>query len=196
MGITTKLVQSVLYIEMTLFTMLLLPIPKYFKKSFIDIIYNSRLLQPFIHILYVLYTMILIMFIDSLVKLNRNIPYDLIYHTERNFYLTGFTLYLSLVFKIFVSMLNTLYKEEESVNILKKQIKNSQTFVDSIINKTSDKDELIIKYQNQIKELNKKILSDEILIKQYTNNQNEYYALLDKYNEIINKKNRENKKSK
>jgi hypothetical protein len=93
-------------------------------------------------------------------------------------------------------MLNILYKEEESVNILKKQIKNSQTFVDSIINKTSDKDELIVKYQNQVKELNKKILSDEILIKQYTNNQKEYYALLDKYNEILDKKNRESKKSK
>ncbi|WUR03453.1 reticulum transmembrane protein YET-like [Vairimorpha necatrix] len=185
MGITTNLVKLVLFSQMFLFTLLILPIPKYLKHFIINSLCNSKSFTPLLHLLYVIFTMILIMFIDALLKLTRFHSYDLVYHTERNLYLTGFTLYLGMIFKIFVNMLNTLYKEEESVKILKKQISNNQTFVDSMINK----DEVI-------RDLKKTIVSNEIMIKQLKNNQGEYNALSEKYNELLMKIKRENKKSK
>jgi len=136
------------------------------------------------------------MFIDAVLKLNMNIPYDVVYHTERNVYLTGFTLYLSLILKIFVNMLNTLYKEEEAVNVLKKQIKNSQTYVDTIINTTNDKNAEINELKDNIRDLNKLIVSKDIVIKQYKNNQKEYFVLLDKYNNLLEKSKKETKKTK
>ncbi|EEQ82648.1 hypothetical protein NCER_100604 [Vairimorpha ceranae BRL01] len=196
MGITTRLVQSVLYSEMVLFTLLIIPLPKKCKKAVINTLFTSRVFRPLIHLLYVVYAMILIMFIDAVLKLNMNIPYDVVYHTERNVYLTGFTLYLSLILKIFVNMLNTLYKEEEAVNVLKKQIKNSQTYVDTIINTTNDKNAEINELKDNIRDLNKLIVSKDIVIKQYKNNQKEYFVLLDKYNNLLEKSKKETKKTK
>lgn len=197
MGITTHLVQSILYTEMVMFTMLILPLPKYFSRQFIVMFHESKFSRAFTHILWVLYTMVFILFLDSIYRQYNTIEDKFLsYHTERNFYLTGFTLYLALIFKMFTQMLSKLHKEEQSAKILKKQAMNQKTFVDDLIKKVETKDEKICELEAEGKDLNKKILSLEVLLKQYKNNQNEYFTLLEKYNELENKMKKETKKSK
>ncbi|EOB11720.1 hypothetical protein NBO_925gi001, partial [Nosema bombycis CQ1] len=68
MGITTQLVQSILYAEMSLFTLLILPLPNYVSRMFISMFHESQFSRPFAHILWVLYIMIFILFIDSIYR--------------------------------------------------------------------------------------------------------------------------------
>ncbi|EOB11404.1 hypothetical protein NBO_1213gi001 [Nosema bombycis CQ1] len=197
MGITTQLVQSILYAEMSLFTLLILPLPNYVSRMFISMFHESKFSRPFAHILWVLYIMIFILFIDSIYRQYNTIEDRILaYYTERNFYLTGFTLYLALIFKMFTTMLIKLYKEEQSAKILKKQAINQGKFVEDLLKKVESKDEKILELDGEIKDLNKKLLSTEVLLKQYKNNQHEYFALLDKYNDLENKIRKESKKSK
>ncbi|KAF9761864.1 Endoplasmic reticulum transmembrane protein YET-like [Nosema granulosis] len=197
MGITTHLVQSILYTEMAIFTLLILPLPKYISRQFIVMFHESKFSRVFTNILWVLYTMVFILFVDSIYRQYSTVEDRFLsYHTERNFYLTGFTLYLALIFRMFTQMLSKLQKEEQSAKILKKQALNQKTFVDDLMKKIESKDEKILELETETKDLNKKILSVEVLLKQYKNNQNEYFSLLEKYNDLENKMRKETKKSK
>ncbi|EOB11725.1 hypothetical protein NBO_922g0001, partial [Nosema bombycis CQ1] len=166
----------VLYAEMSLFALLILPLPNYVSRMFISMFHESQFSRPFAHILWVLYIMIFILFIDSIYRQYNTIEDRILaYYTERNFYLTGFTLYLALIFKMFTTMLIKLYKEEQSAKILKKQAINQGKFVEDLLKKVESKDEKILELDGEIKDLNKKLLSTEVLLKQYKNNQHEYF---------------------
>lgn len=206
MGITTKLVQSILYTEISLLSLLLSPAPKNIKKSILNFT-TLKIFKPIIHILYVIYAMIFLMFIDSVLKLtnlNSNLPnfksisfnHNEIYHTERNFYLSGFSLYIAIIFKIFGRILINLYKEQDAIHFLKKQLNNGQSFVSTVINESGDKENEINDLKQEIKKLNKVVEGYLVVIKQYENNKDEYLRLLDKYNQLSERMRRETKKNK
>lgn len=159
--------------------------------------YDSKFGTATFHVLLILYAIVFILFIDSVYKLYFTVNDKFLsYHTERNLYLTGFTLYLAVIFRMFTQTLNKLIKEEQSAKILKKQALNQNTFVEDLLKKIEDKDEKILEKENEYNELKKKLLSAEVLLKQYKNNQNEYFSLLEKYNTLENKVRKESKKSK
>lgn len=199
MGITTHLVHVVLFSEMFAFLFLILPFPKELKKRFIKAYYTSKALGNFTHILYVIYLMIVVMFVDSAYKIYKGPDVGNLYakyHTERNIYLSGITLFLALIYKIFTNMLSLLFKEEDSAQILKKQSMNQKSFVQGIVDDGTKKDKKILEQEEMIAELNKKLRGKDILIKQLKNNQGVYGELMDKYNELKNQMNRESKKTK
>ncbi|ADM11481.1 B-cell receptor-associated protein 31-like protein [Encephalitozoon intestinalis ATCC 50506] len=199
MGITTQLVQSILFGEMCMFTFMLLPISKNLKKRMIRLFPTSKLYRGFLHIIYVLFAMILIMFVDSAYKIytgEDHINPFVLYQAERNMYLTGFTLFLGIIFRMFTRTMCLLFKEEESAHLLRKQSMNQKKYVEKILEENTKKSEKIEELEAEIGDLKKKILSGDILIKQLKNNQNEYFSLLDKYNGLREQMQMESKKSK
>lgn len=199
MGITTNLVQTVLFGEMTVFTLMLLPIPKNMKRSGMKLFQTSKVYRGFLHILYVLFAMILVMFVDSGYKMytgeEEHNPFVL-YQAERNLYLTGFTLFLALIFRMFTRTMLLLFKEEESAHLLRKQSMNQKEYVEKMIEESTKKDERIGELEDEARILRKKIESGDILMKQMKNNQDEYFNLLDRYNGLKEQMKRESRKSK
>jgi B-cell receptor-associated protein 31 len=198
MGITSHLVRTILFAEMALFILLITPAAKNAKKSVIKALRASRLWSSFLHVLYVLYVMILVMFADAAFKMytgeDNNI--FLMYQAEMTFYLTGFTLFLALIFHMFVSMLMLLYKEEEGAQLLRKQSMNQKEYVQSLVDKSTEKDERMLGLEEEVADLSKKLIANEILIKQLRSNQGEYSSLFDKYTSLKESLHNESKKSK
>ncbi|KMV66087.1 hypothetical protein M970_050280 [Encephalitozoon cuniculi EcunIII-L] len=199
MGITTQLVQSILLGEMCVFTFMLLPISKGLKKSMMKLFQTSKVYRGFLHILYVLFAMILVMFVDSAYKIytgeDQANPFVL-YQAERNMYLTGFTLFLAVIFRMFIRMMCMLFREEESALLLRKQSMNQKKYVEEMLEENAKKGGKIDDLEAEITDLKKRISSGDILIKQLKNNQNEYFNLLDKYNRLKEQVQMESKKSK
>lgn len=199
MGITTHLVQSILFGEMTIFTLMLLPIPKILKKKVMRLSQGSKAYKGLLHVLYVLFAMILVMFLDSAYKVytgeDDNNPFVL-YQAERNMYLTGFTLFLALIFRMFISTMFLLFKEEDSAHLLRKQSMNQKDYVQGMLDESTRKDDKIAELGDEVTDLKKKIRAGDVLIKQLKNNQNEYFSLLDKYNGLKEQITSESKKSK
>lgn len=199
MGITTQLVQSIVFGEMCMFTFMLLPISKNLKKKVIKLFQASKFYRGFLHIIYVLFAMILIMFVDSAYKIytgeDQTNPFVL-YQAERNMYLTGFTLFLGVIFRMFIRTMCLLFREEESAQLLRKQSMNQKKYVEEMLEDNTKKAKRIEELEVEIIDLKKKISSGDILIKQLKNNQNEYFSLLDKYNGLREQMQMESRKSK
>lgn len=199
MGITTHLVQAILVGEMATFTLLLVPVPRGAKRSVLRTLQSSKLYRGFLHILYVLFAMILVMFVDSAYKMytgeDEHNPFVL-YQAERNLYLTGFTLFLALIFRMFADTMLQLFREEESALLLKKQSMNQKEYVQGILESESRRSEQIAALDEEAAGFRKQITANDILIKQLKNNQSEYFSLLDKYNALKEQMRRESKKSK
>ncbi|KAH9412325.1 hypothetical protein HK407_01g02200 [Ordospora pajunii] len=199
MGITTSLVQAVLLVEMSVFTLMLLPVSKSLKKSILRVFMASKLYRGILHILYVLLAMILVMFVDSAYKIYTGEEYAnpfVLYQAERNLYLTGFTLFLAVIFRMFIKMMSLLFKEEESALLLRKQSMNQKKYVEDIVSESTRSEEKIRQLEDKVSSLNAKIVSGDMLIKQLRNNQNEYFNILDKYNALKEQVENESKKSK
>ncbi|KAG5859645.1 hypothetical protein KMI_05g08270 [Encephalitozoon hellem] len=199
MGITTQLVQGIAFGEMCMFTFMLLPISKNLKKRMIKLFQTSKFYRGFLHIVYVLFAMILIMFVDSVYKIytgEDSINPFVLYQAERNMYLTGFTLFLGVIFRMFVRTMCLLFREEESAQLLRKQSMNQKKYVEEMLEDSTKKDKRIEELEAEIVDLRKKILSGDILIKQLKNNQSEYFNLLDKYNGLREQMQMESRKSK
>ncbi|TBT98185.1 hypothetical protein CWI38_1068p0020 [Hamiltosporidium tvaerminnensis] len=200
MGITTNIVLVVLFTEISLFTILLSPFTS-LKKSFVNV--TNSLTFAIRHILMAIYSMIFLLFIDSLIKIlktKNEMPYtnynSEISHTyySKNVYLSSFTLFLAIVYKRFTILLLNLYKEEEKAEVLKKQAINQKSYVSELVSKNEEKEEIIKKLYNEIESKSKEVKCSEALVKQAKNNQDEYLKLLEKYNKLVdlvdNKKNR------
>ncbi|KAK1347541.1 Endoplasmic reticulum transmembrane protein 3 [Hamiltosporidium tvaerminnensis] len=200
MGITTNIVLVVLFTEISLFTILLSPFTS-LKKSFVNV--TNSLTFAIRHILMAIYSMIFLLFIDSLIKIlktKNEMPYtnynSEISHTyySKNVYLSSFTLFLAIVYKRFTILLLNLYKEEEKAEVLKKQAINQKSYVSELVSKNEEKEEIIKKLYNEIESKSKEVKCSEVLVKQAKNNQDEYLKLLEKYNKLVdlvdNKKNR------
>ncbi|KAM0675645.1 Endoplasmic reticulum transmembrane protein 3 [Gurleya vavrai] len=187
MGITTQLVQILLTLEIIVFVFMLLPIPG--KKKIMLSVQNSFFVKGLKHILIACYSMIFLLFLDSFYKKYKgdiNIHY--LYHAERNFYLTGFTLFLAIIFYSFQKLLMQIMKDEMNASLLKKQAYNQKDYVSKMMKESQEKDE-------KIKKLSEEITKNEALVKQAKNNQAEYFKLFEKYNDTIRKIGNETKKS-
>lgn len=187
MGITTFIIQILLVFEITVFSILLIPFPH--KDSILQKMSTNVLYRGLRHILLAVYGMISLLFFDSVMKKykgSENIYY--MYHAERNLYLTSFTLFLALVLNTFIKMIVKTKDDAVNAAILRKQALNQKEFVAKIMEKSKEKEKKIIAMEEEIKK-------NEIMIRQLKNNSNEYFKLLDKYNDLVEKITGEKKKN-
>ncbi|KAJ3272755.1 hypothetical protein HDV01_005283 [Terramyces sp. JEL0728] len=104
------------------------------------------------------------------------------FQAQRNMYLTGSVIFLSLVLNRFVNMINELAKNEEKTEILKQQAAKTTKEYLKLLDKEqkTDSKDLQEKYDKLVKEL-------EIVKKQANQTNEEYMKLTDKYVELENK---------
>lgn len=172
----SSLSHSLLVTQIILVMFIISPLPIKYKTIFL----SSR---PFNHVISGLLLMVLFSFLDSTIRL-RNSTELLYYYSERNCILSGISLFLLIVFKRLIHLFQSLDFENQSVNILKKQIQNQKEFVEKLLKEHSEFEKKLKEKNKEIEQLNEKIKKDEILVKQVKNNQEEYFKLLDKYNNL------------
>ncbi|KAG0433371.1 Endoplasmic reticulum transmembrane protein YET-like [Dictyocoela muelleri] len=172
----TSLSHSLLAIQITLFLLVLSPLPIKYKTAFISS-------KPFIHATTGLLLMVLFSFLDSTIKL-RNSSEFFYYYSERNCILSGISLFLLIIFKRLIRLFEDLSLEKQKVHLLEKQITNQKDFVDQIIKENENLKKKIEDENNKVTKLKNIIKENELLVKQAKNNQEEYFKLLDKYNEL------------
>ncbi|KAF7684722.1 Endoplasmic reticulum transmembrane protein 1 [Astathelohania contejeani] len=190
MAITTKIVQTIFLLETISFSLLLIPLPNQLKKTVTTRTYT--VLGSIRHVLIATYAMIMLLFLDSFYKYIQ-ISSE-IYHTDYfaelkyyktffDMYLTGFTLFLGLVYRRFSAAVMELYRAEEAANILRKQALGQKDYVAQIMEKNRLNEAEIKRLQDEIADEKKKVINNEVLMKQVEKNREEYFKLLKKYNE-------------
>ncbi|EPZ34460.1 B-cell receptor-associated 31-like domain-containing protein [Rozella allomycis CSF55] len=121
------------------------------------------------------------------------------FYSQRNMYLTGFTLFLAIVCSRLIAILSEIMKHEEKIAVVEKQAKNQQKEYERL---TEEKEKLEKELEERSKlteELQKKSKDAEVVLKQAKSQQEEYLRLADKYNDLEKKYERreyEEKKSK
>lgn len=177
MAITAQLVQTVSGIQTLIFMILLLPLRAGLRKKVIEGL-KSKQAKSLLRIVLVVYTMMFILFLDSIYK----IAYDdiiLKYLYESNMYLTGFTLFNALVLYRFINVFYEFIREVERSKVLKKQCLNQKDFVDGLLKDIEQK-------EGEIKRLTEEHTKLKTLLKQHKNNEKAFFELLEKYNNLKN----------
>lgn len=111
MSLTLLITQSFLISELLLLTILLLP----FAPQKLTI----ALPRPVHHLIYALVMLIAFSFADSLYRRSY----------QQYFYLNGITLFLFLILKRMLNVVNKLKREEMEVSVMRRQIENHKKFV-------------------------------------------------------------------
>lgn len=182
MEFSTKIIKILCILQGTVLSILLLPISMKVK-IFIcrPISFNSSILYKGIFIIYIL---ISVVFVDCLLKKHEDLVMTL--YNLNNLYISGFTLYLAFVLFATSSTLNSLSKlqsniekEKVQIEILKKQVGNQKPFVDKLL------DDLAA-LGKDLDSKDKDLRAAKNMLKQLKNNENAYFDLLEKYNQLKN----------
>jgi B-cell receptor-associated protein 31 len=203
-------------LEMAIFSILLIPMPSGVRRVITRWISTSSLVAQLQYFLKIMFVFVLILFLDSLNRAfkgehehdaaSTNPHSDTHFHmkvfrAQRNMYLTGFTVFMSLLLNRFINMVTQMSKIEEELATLKKMANNNANQALKMLNDQkggSDKDKKIEELEKQLEAAKKEALKAEAVVKQATNLSKEYDRLADRNNELEKKLQKEldNKKDK
>ncbi|KAJ3256251.1 hypothetical protein HK103_005614 [Boothiomyces macroporosus] len=201
MSILYQGVFAMLVAEMLVFLLLLAPLPYSVRTKIIQFFIKSPIAAQIKYGLRIIFVLVCILFVDNV---NRSFKtqekhdqheehahmdsrtdsylHSKMFQAQRNMYLTGSVIFLSLVLNRFVNMINELAKNEEKTEILKQQAAKTTKEYLKLLDKEqkNDSKELQEKYDKLVKEF-------EILKKQANQTNDEYMKLTDKYVDLENK---------
>jgi B-cell receptor-associated protein 31 len=196
MGIQTTLIETLLYFNIVVTALLLQPYMQSMKESIVRFYFRTTGFSALCHILYALYCMVLLIFLDSLYKSCTVTSQILQYQSQRNYYLSGFTLFLALTFNKLCSILQLAYKTEKTNIENKKQHGNSMTFVNNVINEVKEEKAKNLQLEEKIEKLQNKIQENKEIMSEIENNKKAYLQLKDKYEKLKSEKSGETRKNK
>ncbi|CAO3646028.1 unnamed protein product [Cunninghamella blakesleeana] len=207
MTIYYTLTFGILVTEMVMFGILVLPLPSHWRRAMLKFVSTSPLVQKALYILKIVFGFIFVLFIDTVNRLQRigseseeEHHHDYSYeanlkakkfYAQRNLYLTGFTLFLSLILERTSTLVIQMLKREEDFENAKKET----------VDVGKDQDRLfkeIEELTKRNKELEKKQLDFDTLKKQASQQAEEYNRLADERNQFeksLSGQKDENKKS-
>ncbi|EMR10879.1 hypothetical protein PNEG_01025 [Pneumocystis murina B123] len=134
-----SLVFTLLVIQMVLFCFLILPLPKRLKRRLFTFISTSWFIAKIRYISKIIFIFILVLFFDSVNRVFRTVEEAKLgtsgslrdayrsdiqarkFYSQRNMYLCGFTLFLSLIIDRVYALTLQVLKYEELVNTIKTQ---------------------------------------------------------------------------
>ncbi|KAG0310368.1 hypothetical protein BGZ97_012606 [Linnemannia gamsii] len=213
MSLPYTMVFTLLMTEMITFIFLILPLPFNWRRGMLNFLSKSPFMANIQYVMKIVFIFVFILFIDSLnrvIKVEEVQNENTIHHphtestvaarrfyAQRNMYLTGFTLFLSLILNRTFFMILDLLKSEEKMEIVKKQAaqqsKEYQRVLESESNlkkELKDLAEIVASHEPTRRDL-------ENLKKQASQQQQEYLRMADE-NTAMEKKLRgiksENKK--
>ncbi|KAL0080738.1 B-cell receptor-associated protein 31-like-domain-containing protein [Phycomyces blakesleeanus] len=205
MPIYYSLTFGILLTEMIAFGILVTPLPTRWRRAMMKFASTSPVIANGLYGLKIVFAFIFVLFLDTLNRLHRiesevsdEHKHDYNYeanlkakrfYAQRNIYLTGFTLFLSLILERTSKLVLDMLKREEELDNAKKEsavtMKDQQRLIDLESTYTKQVNELT----KEIKELKTKELDIETLKKQVEQQSVEYNRLSDERNEFEKKAN-------
>lgn len=104
-----------------------------------------------------------------------------LFYAERNLYLTGSVLFLSLIFGRFHATLQELFRNEEKAEALKQQAAKNQKEYLKVLDRDQDKEKEVDELKAQLAEFKAKAKDLDIVKKQAAQTAEEYSRLTDRY---------------
>ncbi|KAI9286556.1 B-cell receptor-associated protein 31-like-domain-containing protein [Umbelopsis sp. AD052] len=190
-----------LVFEMLIFGLLVIPLPRHWRSALVNFISTSPLIARGIHLLKILFVFVLLLFIDAVNRLQKHqaapvesgnmyghdprLDSSLAakkFYTQRNMYLTGFTLFLSLILERTFNLVLTSVQQQDEIARLKSHNTSTSTEHDR---RMSD---IVETHKEEIRKLKKEIERKEVdletLKKQCQQQSEEYFRLADRHNEL------------
>ncbi|CAO3695062.1 unnamed protein product [Umbelopsis ramanniana] len=185
---------GIMVTEILIFGVLILPLPKHWRRQLVKFVSTSPLVAKAIHILKIIFVFVFVLFVDAINRLQRpggledqsaagqHMMHDMRsgaafaarkFYAQRNLYLTGFTLFLSLILNRTHTLLIELSVAEEALET------NGQ-----VGSANSDESKTL---REQIAELKKKHLDYDTLKKQAAQQNKEFDRLADEHNALEEK---------
>ncbi|KAF9997600.1 hypothetical protein BGZ65_006826 [Modicella reniformis] len=132
MSLFYTMVYCLLLTEMIAFIFLILPLPYKWRKGILKFMSTSRFMANIQYVMKIVFIFVFILFVDALGRVVKVEDKHNDHHSEsnmaakrfyaqRNMYLTGFTLFLSLILNRTFVMILELITSEEKMEIVKKQ---------------------------------------------------------------------------
>jgi hypothetical protein len=189
-------------VEMGLFTIVLVPMPARFRQAVFKWIGESKLAAKAQRVLRILNVFIFILFLDSFnrafkaestdhlreplgaaMPLNDTLQNSKIFRAQRNMYLTGFTLFLSLILNRFVGMIMHMTKVEQQLAALKGQ----GQVAEGSARDAEALEEKVAKLEEELKDARTEAKKGYAAIAQAKNLSKEYDTLSEKYSALERK---------
>ena len=196
MEIQTALIQALLYANMFSLGLLLQPYVPALRGRLTRFYLRSIAAAPLYHIFFVLYCMVLVIFVDSAFKRRTTVSPVLILQSERNFYLSGFTLFLALVFRRVCGVMAEATLTDEANKHTLKQHGNSMIFVNKVIEDAKREKEKRAELEGMLKELQEEAERNKGVLAEAENNRMVYLKLKDKYEKLREERHGESRKRK
>ncbi|EGF77569.1 hypothetical protein BATDEDRAFT_13702 [Batrachochytrium dendrobatidis JAM81] len=125
-----QIVFAMLVYEMALFLLLLAPFPTTWRRSMLKWVSNSKIVVKISYVMRIMFVFVVVLFVDSLNNVMKKHEHDehghshadahtesmvraKMFYAQRNLYLTGSVVFLSLVLNRFFAMVFELMKNEE-----------------------------------------------------------------------------------
>ncbi|KAI8637718.1 B-cell receptor-associated protein 31-like-domain-containing protein [Parasitella parasitica] len=201
MAIYYALTFGILVTEMVIFGLLVLPLPSRWRHAMLTFASTSPLMAKAMYALKIVFGFIFILFIDTISRLQRiesegegeNHHHDYSYETsmkakrfyaQRNLYLTGFTLFLSLILERTSALVLELLQREQELKKAKTETAEVTKGQQRLIDMEDDYKKKVDVLNVQIKELKRQNVDFETLKKQAAQQSLEYNRLADEHNKL------------
>ncbi|ORE10761.1 B-cell receptor-associated 31-like protein [Rhizopus microsporus var. microsporus] len=202
MTIYYTLTFGILVTEMILFGLIVLPLPSRWRHAMLSFALHSPQMEKAMYALKIVFGFIFVLFIDTINRLQRieaeanaeqQHHHDYNYETslkakkfysQRNLYLTGFTLFLSLILERTSALVLELAKREEELKSAKNQTAEITKGQKRLIDMEDDYKKQVEVLNVQIRELKRQNLDYDTLKKQADQQQKEFDRLATEYNKL------------
>ncbi|KAL1926085.1 hypothetical protein VTP01DRAFT_6122 [Rhizomucor pusillus] len=203
MTIYYTLTFGILVTEMIIFGILVLPLPSHWRRAMLKFASTSPLVNKALYVLKIIFGFIFVLFIDTINRLQRidstdaegeqRQHYDYSYeanlkakkfYAQRNLYLTGFTLFLSLILERTSTLVFQVLKREEELENLRRETQSTTEGQKKVIETEDDYKKQIAALNAELKQLKQQERDYEILKKQVAQQAAEYDRLADERNAL------------
>ncbi|KAI9137026.1 B-cell receptor-associated protein 31-like-domain-containing protein [Paraphysoderma sedebokerense] len=197
------MVFGLLLFEMVVFAVLILPLPLSFRRGLLNWFSKSNLVVRLQSVMKILFVLVFILFLDSIKGMTKAekehhterikdartdaVIHSKLFYSQRNFYLTGFTLFLSLILNRFYALILELLKNEEKIEAIKKQAENQQKEYLRLTDESMKSTTQIKELTEKLEAAEKKAKNTDIVKKQAEKNHEQYMDLADRFNELEKK---------
>ncbi|ORZ12211.1 B-cell receptor-associated protein 31-like-domain-containing protein [Absidia repens] len=202
MTIYYTLTFGILVTEMFMFGILVLPLPSHWRRAMLKFVSTSPLVAKALYVLKIVFGFIFVLFIDTINRLQRidslnedeqRVSHDYSYeanmkakkfYAQRNLYLTGFTLFLSLILDRTSTLVIQMLKREEELENARKETASVGKDQQRLIDMENDYKKQIATLTTENKELKAEQRDFETLKKQVGQQAEEYNRLADERNHL------------
>ncbi|KAI8997147.1 B-cell receptor-associated protein 31-like-domain-containing protein [Pilobolus umbonatus] len=184
----------ILVMEMIIFCILVIPLPSRWRRALFKFITASPTVVKALNVLKIIFGFIFVLFIDSLNRLQRidlkesedQTHHDYNYqasqkankfYAQRNLYLCGFTLFLSLILERTSTLIINMLKREEELEFAKSETISSTKDQEALLKMEKNYKLKIDQLKDELKELQVQEHDFETLKKQVEHEKTEYERL-------------------